>query len=129
MKDEIILDDFESHSQEDDKLINSVRWWEGKRILYNIVLACTELFIMVNYYRETINYGIENAIIETIAVNLIANIFFCLGWGLEIMLYYYLKAYTLSNTSRWVLFLLGILFTVLLTLFAYSNTLFTYQYH
>ncbi len=106
------------------KLLEAVSWWERKRLIYNALLLSVELLVMFSYLDALKIFGIENAIGQTIFVNIIANVFYSSGWGIEILGVYYFKKFTLTNTIRMILFVIGLLFSLLIALIAYEEALF-----
>ena len=120
---EDLLDEIELSKNKLDELFSSVRWWEKKRILFNIIVIGTQLFVMLVMLNETTLFGIPSAIINSLFYLLAANLFYCLGWGLEILSSHYLPGRELSKDRRSALFVLGLVFSTLITLGAYSLTL------
>lgn len=110
MKNREILDD-ELLKKKDIIKSEIIQWWEKKRLLYNLLLFGVEILVMFSYWKETIDYGIGNAILTTLINNFIANIFYTAGWILEVFEIHYLKVKT-PVTVRKTLFTLGALFTL-----------------
>jgi len=100
----------------------AVKWWEKKRMVYNIIFIGTQIMMMLVYWKGTLQYGLEYAVIDSFIVVLIANMCYCLGWGLEILADYYFN-YELGERYRNVCYALGIGFSVVLALLAYSYSL------
>ncbi len=112
----------------EDNTVNSpysepVKWWEDRRLIYNLFLFGIEIYLMVRYSENTRRYGWGSAIVETLVANIIANVFYSLGWGLEIFLNYYFKKTRFSHSLRLLLFILGLLFSVFLAWEEYSSVL------
>jgi len=100
-----------------------VSWWEKKRILFNLLLFGTEILIMLYFSSATLNYGLGRAFIQTIVVNVIANGFYSMGWGGEVLIDHYFKGYVIGHGFRRFLLIAGIAFSVLLACEAYIVTL------
>jgi hypothetical protein len=95
------------------ELIEMVKWWEKKRLIYNaILLPITAIIIwsMWEYVGPTCTQ--EEAIANAIWIIFGANICYTGGWVGGVLKYYYFGSYSLSLTSRWVLFSLGTLFSI-----------------
>lgn len=94
----------------EDKLIlnNIVKWWEKKRLWFNIILGIigTGLIIIIN----PPYFGVQD-IIGIILWGIGANIFFSLGILSEIFDLYYLKGRFSSENYRWFFFVIGTLFS------------------
>ena len=127
MINEILLDDFNETKLDNRFFTDLLKWWETKRSYFNLGLLILEVSIMLYYLDSTIIFGITEAIILTILTNIVANGFYCLGWILEILCYYYFRKYIFSNWLRGLLLAFGVLFSILLTLVTYINTLDFYR--
>ncbi|MFK8104057.1 MAG: hypothetical protein AB8G15_16100 [Saprospiraceae bacterium] len=100
-----------------------VRWWEKRRLLYNFIFVGVIVLTMITFSVGVERYGISTAVIHTLIVVLIANAFYSVGWGLEILVSYYFPATRFNSTLRMVFYLLGTLFSVSLAWFFYSLAL------
>ena len=125
--DESQIVDLIEQDSDGERWKESVGWWERKRLLYNLIVVGTELFLMILYKSEVINYGIVSALLGSIIWTFLANICYSLGWGIEIFRLYY--NLSISSFDKWRLLLLvtGITFSVLLTYLIYSG-LFPFKY-
>lgn len=101
----------------------AMEFWEKKRLLYTVLLFSVEILVMMYYSQGTLEYGLTVGIVHTIIVNLIANGFYCLGWGSELLLTYYFGDVRWSNGFRWLIFVLGTSFSLILAFAAYSAEL------
>jgi len=115
--------EFEKPLNGDSSMLNSVRWWEKKRLMFTIILLVTEVVMMSTNLQGTIEFGISNAIIGSIAYIIAANGFFCLGWGLEVLVKYYYNGKNFLEQFRWFFLIIGILFSCLYTVIIYHDTL------
>ncbi len=125
MEEDKILDDQLRDTERD--WYEPVSWWEKRRLLYNFIFVGVILLIMIAFRVGVELYGISDALIDTLIVVLIANAFYTVGWGLEIMVSYYFPAMRFSPTVRMILYLLGTLFSVSLAWMFYSITLSSYE--
>lgn len=119
MKEDILDADLEN---QEDPLFIGVQWWEKKRLIYNLFLIGTQIIMMLSYSSGTMQYGLENAIIDSLFVAVIANGFYCIGWGLEILVRYYFN-YQLEHQYRITCYIIGTGFSVLLAFITYGITL------
>ena len=121
MKEQELLDD--GFDDENANLLDAVQWWEKKRLWYNVLIFGVELLIMIRYWQGTMSFGIVEAIIGTIANNIVANMFYTIGWGIEILILYYFKIKSFGNSARLFLYTIGVAFSLLWVWTAYSNQL------
>ena len=104
-------------------LFVSVKWWEKKRWVYNVILVGVEIIMMLIYWESTKWFGIGESIIWSFAFTLVANIFFSIGWGIDILVKYYFKKDIFSEKTRFIFFVLGLLFSIFLTINMYYSAL------
>lgn len=119
--------EFEKAFNGDGEILSIVRWWEKKRLTFTLVLLATEVIMMSSNIQGTIEFGISNAIIGSLAYTIVANGFFCLGWGLEVLIKYY-KGGDFLEQFRWFFLALGVLFSCLYTIILYHDTLSYYPF-
>lgn len=102
-----------SKLKEDDtnEISLSVRWWEKKRIIYNLIALTGGL--LVYFLRSEVPNGISPFDNYFVIVFWLfgANIFYTCGWGSEILLNYYFKIRFWSDRFRMTCFILGSLFS------------------
>ncbi len=106
-----------------DPVWNVVHWWESNRLRYNLSLLALEILIMGYYWRGTMAFGEVESVYQTLAYNLVANVFYTTGWVLEIFICYYLPSWKPGFYFRRGLFGLGIAFSFWLTYVMYSESL------
>lgn len=119
-----LLDD--GFDDENINLLDAVAWWEKKRLLYNGSLFAVELLAMIIYWDGTMALGIGPAIFFTILYNMVANMFYTIGWAVEILFLYYFKIKSLGTGIRLVLYLVGFIFSLLWTWIMYRDALIWY---
>lgn len=92
----------------------SVKWWEQKRFLYNLILIGTQILVAaVIASQQSINdlvYFID-AVVFTIA----ANCFFSIAWIFELLYMFYFNSSPFLIKTRMIYFISGILFSIALT--------------
>ena len=126
MNDQNILDT-EMSLNTHETLIEIVDWWEKKRLSYTILVIATEVILMTLYWEGTKNFGIQNAIFQSFLYTLAANFFYTLGWIVEIFINYYFRRLRTNSNFRLILFVIGTLFSIILTYNMYGWTLIMHQ--
>jgi succinate dehydrogenase hydrophobic anchor subunit len=74
-----------------------------------------EAFVLIIFYDRMIRYGVTEAVIGCFFLAFFANICYCAGWGIEILIIYYFKGRGIKDELRITLLTLGILFSLLST--------------
>jgi hypothetical protein len=122
MENEIL--DEPSLDNRDTPLWQMIAWWEQKRLWYNLMLIVLELVICVYCYEVLLHrFGTIAAIFLSFCYTIAANAFYCMGWGVEILAYYYFpKLFPIGRLSHIFLFL-GLLFSICLTASLYLAAL------
>ncbi len=70
-------------------LIETIKWWEKKRLIYTIITALGGLFVILikdevpNSYSSTADFGAFLILLFG------ANIFYTMSWSSELLLNYY----------------------------------------
>jgi hypothetical protein len=93
---------------QDKSLLYAFGWWEKKRIIYNLVVGTTGLLCLYFlslpvHWLEVLFYGI------------IVNLCYTLGFLIEVGARYYLDSNMNFTGKRKVLFGLGLVFSILVT--------------
>ncbi|MEI2737588.1 MAG: hypothetical protein V9F01_02245 [Chitinophagaceae bacterium] len=99
-------------TRENKSLLSAFAWWEKKRIIYNAVVGASGIYILFSE-------GLELTIIDFIGIivyGTVANIFYCLGFLIEVGAKHYFKSEKDFSKSRNALFWAGLVFSVLITL-------------
>lgn len=99
-----------------NEILVMVRWWELTRIVYNAILL---LIITFNLVIFTTWLNKADIAISTVIYLIAANLFYCLGWGFEILFRTYFKTGEWPKQMRAVLFILGMLLASFVTQFLY----------
>lgn len=108
---------------QDEPLYDCVDWWEQKRWNYNLIVIGVEIVMMVYFWKGTLAFGIMVSFFWSLAYTFVANIFFSMGWFLEVFMGYYFKHSLIMKSLRGQLYFLGIVFSILLTYILYYNSL------
>ena len=120
--------DSEYLDNESNEIYASINWWERKRLIFNLILIGVEILIISFFWRGAIEFGIGNTIFWSIAYTIAANIFFSIGWGISVLIdYYNLKFLKNIEKLRMLFFILGILFSIFLTIALFKDTLLYFQ--
>ena len=101
------------------ELQESIQWWEKRRFFFNIILIIIEVGMMVLFSKTTLHFGIGNALILTIFYNIAANIFYSIGWGIDVLCDYYRIDFRIEKPFRIIWFLIGLLFSSFITIGVY----------
>jgi len=108
----------------DENILNVVKWWEKKRLIYNITVCISgllglilskNLFLLIFLFQGVILYAI------------VANVCFSLGWSSFVLRLYYTKNHDANILGRKIWFYTGLGFSVILTFtlaYFHSDTLF-----
>jgi len=102
-----------------------LKWWEGKRGIYNVILICFTILIIVwdyRYYNEieiSTNYDVEEKIWNAVFLIIGGNIAYCMGAGFDAAFNYY-SGEELSNSTKYFLYVLGIFYSIFYVTFFLS---------
>lgn len=120
--------DSEYLESETNEIYASINWWERKRLVFNLILVGVEILIISFFWKGVIQFGIGNTLFGSIAYTIAANIFFSIGWGISVMIdYYNLKFLKNIEKLRMLFFIVGILFSIFLTIAIFKETLLHFQ--
>lgn len=110
-----------SESESDYKLI--IRWWERKRFIYNLVIIFVQVIIALDYWNGVLRWGISDVLIGSAFFLLLANGFYTFGWAMEFLINHYFSRFKLKPIHRWLILILGFLFSIFLTILIFSSWL------
>lgn len=96
----------------DSSLLSAFAWWEKKRLVYNMVLFVIGIIPVLSF--DSIDLF---DLIGILLYGLLANVFYCLGFFIEISFKLYFKSDKYFNSKREPLFWAGLIFSVCLTAF------------
>jgi len=109
----LLLDEQEIIKYEDATFIENVRWWERNRWVYNLVVLVSGSIPIYNDIASLQNF---DTIVFIIIYAFLANICYCLGWGIDLLGAYYFKYRFNGQVTRMLLLVLGTVGAFLLTL-------------
>ena len=104
-----------SVDQKEDDYKSIVKWWERKRIIYNLVIIFVQITIALNEWMGVLRWGISDVLIGSALFLLIANGFYTFGWAFEFLFQHYFSGFKLKPFHRLLIFILGLLFSVFIT--------------
>ena len=106
----------------------TLRWWERRRIWYNLVVVAMQVIMIWSFWDAVVFTGLNRAIIISIIFLFMANISFCLGWGIEFLIAFYWKSKKSRPPLRRTLFILGTVFSVPFTYIYYLDIYWFYLF-
>jgi hypothetical protein len=113
----IVIDSPTKDAPEQSVIKEMIMWWEKRRIIYNILIVGLSIFLIYDFWdypwRKIVGGNI--IIFEAVLFLIIANVFYSLGWGIGVLAHYMFKTNGLSITWRWIIFVLGTLFSIIIT--------------
>ena len=113
------IDQTDASSDSQNTYRKIILWWEKKRWLYNLIICSWIVFINIENWdypmREIL--GTKIILLENFYLLIACNIAYTAGWGLELFFYYFLSKQTFHVIFKWVLFVLGTLFSLFIILF------------
>jgi len=115
--------DTEIIKSRNEAIIYAIEWWEIKRILYNKILIGFQLAIMLFAYDEIIfEFGLFFALYLAFLHTLVANLLYSLGEAIEVWISYYFNKGEVVGIKPFM-FVIGVIFSLLLTTFMYDISL------
>lgn|GEM_PF-1228079 len=96
----------------DKSLLTAFGWWEKRRWIYNVVVGFTGAFFM--FLMPMIS---SFDVLGIIFYGLLANLFYSLGFLIEVVARYYFKNESDFTDRRKLMFGAGLVFAVLVTAF------------
>ncbi len=97
-----------------DSVTDAIRYWEPRRLLYNLVLAAIVLSYFVMYYPTTKSLLSIDSVLFLFLLVVLANVAYCTAYLVDI----FVSASSYRDQwkkHRWVLFLIGLLFAAIIT--------------
>jgi len=108
MKNKDVLDDVMVLNRNEDIML-TIRWWEKKRLAFNVIAFCLVFYIM---YTRASSLNGNAAFLLFFLIHIWLNIVFTIGWVNEVLIRYFFN----KKTSRVFSFLLFILVCLILFL-------------
>lgn len=104
--------------------LEAIEWWEARRTTYNLVVLGTELLMIGIFWKGAHHFGVGGVIAWLVLYTIAANVCFCVGWGMSALIHHYQLTFLQAlEGARTVLFALGLLFSVALTVAWFSMAL------
>jgi hypothetical protein len=122
------LIDTELKESPKDIVLGIMRWWEKKRLIFNlIILSIVILAIGTCFYQRPNSLARVFDIpffTQSLFYFIFINVCYCAGWGVQLLVYYYFNIqYDDSKYLDYLLLILGTLFTGGVTYFGYLENL------
>ena len=95
-------------------LIDAVRFWEPRRLIYNLILVVVVVVWLVASWPHFRPVFTLNSLLLLSILALIANAFYCAAYFVDIAMQS-LSAGSSLKRQRWALWIIGTLFAILLT--------------
>ncbi|MFK8008654.1 MAG: hypothetical protein AB8H03_20010 [Saprospiraceae bacterium] len=112
---ENILDEY-SKKTLSKELYESVKWWEKRRIYFNIIVSLAWISPFFFSWESLGNINVFGLLIAFCTYVCFANLCFCFSWVIDILKSYYFEN-PKYGSSKTYLFVLGMIFSILITLF------------
>jgi hypothetical protein len=97
----------------ESNILEIVQWWEKRRWIYNFFILIPILFLGMVSLDSFTHLG--DFLIVVIIWVLGANVFYTMGWALEILMYTYYGKIVYNSTVRIALFWVGTVFSMIWT--------------
>ncbi len=119
-----LLDTLEKQGEpKSDQAMDVIRWWEKKRLVYNIIVILAEIMMTISMSHGVYYHGIPYLLFGSAIFTFFANVSYTSGWSIELLGKYYFPNLEINETHRIVFFTLGSLFSVFVTINVYSSAL------
>lgn len=91
-----------------------VSWWEKKRLIYNLIIVPVTILALALLWKYAgVEIGHYELVLDSFWMLVWCNVLYTSGWVGGILRHHYLGSYPLSTTGRWLLFIFGTVFTLL----------------
>jgi hypothetical protein len=105
-----------------DMLTDAIRYWEPRRIAYNITLAVIVVTIFILHWPESRSAISIDLVQRFFILAVLANVAYCAAYVVDIAVQ--LSAFHASWKSyRWVLFAIGVVFASIIARFIAAGTI------
>jgi len=99
-----------------DYFTEAIRYWEPRRVIYNVVLAVIVAFYFIVGLPASKQVLTADSILVLFLLAVVANIAYCAAYLVDIFVQ--MSSFReLWRTARWVLFVVGLAFAAVLTRF------------
>jgi len=89
----------------------SIHWWEKKRWIFNLIILLSIFILALQKFSMVEKMGLRIFLVTTLLYLLIGNIFFSLGWVIELLIKFLIPKINFSNNYRTFFLLIGLLFS------------------
>lgn len=101
------------------KSVEIVKWWERKRLIFNLVLILSFVgFTYIVSKFEMKHYVWDHLKTAFFAEIILGNLAYCGLWTIELLFNFYSKITNFNTEYRWGLFCVSILLTIIVSFFA-----------
>jgi len=104
---------------------DSFRYWEPRRIAYNLVLAAVTLAWLIFTWPHFRPAFTLDSLLKLLVLAVIANIPYCAVYAADIPLQFS-SIRGLWQRRRWILWLVGMLFAILITCYWIADEIYPY---
>jgi hypothetical protein len=94
----------------------AIKYWEPRRLIYNLVLAAVVVFYFALAWPKTKTFLSVNFVLVLFLLAVVANVCYCAAYVVDIFVQLS-SVRRLWLQKRWLLFLLGIMFAAVITRF------------
>lgn len=112
-----VIDSDAQRHMERSVVADMILWWEKRRIIYNVILIGFSIFLMDAFWDYPLRkiVGTRQIILDAIYFVIGMNICYSIFWIFGVVGYFMFKSHGLSNRARWVTFVVGTLFSIVIT--------------
>jgi hypothetical protein len=100
-----------------------LRWWERRRLWFTFVVLASQILSLSSMWDAVERYGAVLAIFQSFFYLIAANCCYCVGWGSEFLVRYYLNGTSLGRSTWLLMFIVGTLFSAVITMLSYTFAL------
>ena len=99
-----------------EMLTDAIRYWEIRRIAYNLILAVIVILVFMSHWPESRSSLSANLIQGLFILAVLANVAYCAAYVVDVVAQH--SAFqTTWKRYRWVLFVVGVVFAGIITRF------------
>ena len=118
---EHILDDQLTKGKTEQSLLATIKWWEYRRGFFNFSVGVAGVLPMLFFWDIIADSNYFVIIFFAIVYGFIANVCYCLSWGIDVLRWYYLKDTNFGKYKE-ILLIGGIVFSIGLTMMLSAGT-------
>jgi hypothetical protein len=99
-----------------EMLTDAIRYWEIRRIAYNVILAVVVILVFMAHWPESRSSLSTNLIQGLFILAVLANVAYCAAYVVDVVAQYSAFQATWKR-YRWLLFVVGVVFAGIITRF------------